>query len=279
MMLNLLFSVSLVLAPVPNVGEAPVLAESLLAAARLESQDAWEAAALYCAAARKGSTEAQYRLGMLYAFGEGVPENRKMAATLFSSAAGQGHVRAQVMLETIRLGASVLPPCILADVKPEKLPPLPVPALPTLNANQQKIARIVQQIAMWHDVDPQFALSIARVESQLNPQALSLKSAQGVMQLIPETAERFNVKDAFNASQNIRGGVRYLRWLLDRYQGNVVLVAASYNAGEKAVDRYRGVPPYPETRDYVAKVMKLYPYAQHKMKQRYISKAQMRPIL
>jgi soluble lytic murein transglycosylase-like protein len=279
MLFSLVFSAAISLAPIPNIGEAPVIKDSLATAAMLESVDAWEAAALYCAAARKGSTEAQYRLGMLYAFGEGVPENRKMAATLFSSAAEQGHVRAQVMLETIRLGASVLPPCILADVKPEKLPVLPVPTLPSLSANQQKIARIVQQIALWHDVDPQFALSIARVESQLNPQALSPKSAQGVMQLIPETAERFNVRDAFNASQNIRGGVRYLRWLLDRYQGNVVLVAASYNAGEKAVDRYRGVPPYPETRDYVEKVMKLYPYAQHKMKQRYISRAQMRPIL
>jgi soluble lytic murein transglycosylase-like protein len=279
MMLSLIFSAALVVAPVPNIGEAPVLTESLAAAAKLESQDAWEAAALYCAVARKGSTEAQYRLGMLYAFGEGVPENRKMAATLFSSAAEQGHVRAQVMLETIRLGASIFPPCMLADIKPEKAPEQQARALPAMSASQQKIARIVQQIALWNDVDPQFALSIARVESQLNPQALSSKSAQGVMQLIPETAERFNVRDAFNASQNIKGGVRYLRWLLDRYQGNVVLVAASYNAGEKAVDRYRGVPPYPETRDYVEKVIKLYPYAQHKMKQRYISKAQMRPIL
>ncbi|WP_115227668.1 transglycosylase SLT domain-containing protein [Iodobacter fluviatilis] len=279
MMLSLIFSTALVLAPVSDVGDAPLLQESLLAAAKLESQDAWGAAVLYCAAARKGSVEAQYRLGMLYAFGEGVPENRKMASTLFSSAAEQGHVRAHAMLETIRLGASVLPPCILSEVKPEKLPELAAPTLPALNANQQKIARIVQQIALWHDVDPQFALSIARVESQLNPQALSLKSAQGVMQLIPGTAERFNVRDAFNASQNIRGGVRYLRWLLDRYQGNVVLVAASYNAGEKAVDRYKGVPPYPETQSYVAKVMKLYPYAQHKMKQHYINKAQMRPVL
>ncbi|WP_293934835.1 transglycosylase SLT domain-containing protein [Iodobacter sp.] len=268
MLFNLIFSAAVALAPVPNMGEAPVWVDSLAAAAKLEPIDAWEAAALYCAAARNGSTEAQYMLGMLYAFGEGVPENRKMAATLFSSAAGQGHVRAQMMLETIRLGASQLPPCILADVKPEKMPEIVQPALPTLSANQQKIARIVRQIALWHDVDPNFALSIARVESQLNPQALSLKSAQGVMQLIPETAERFNVRDAFNASQNIKGGVRYLRWLLDRYQGNVKLVAASYNAGEKAVDRYHGVPPYPETQQYVAKVIRLYPYSQHKQIQR-----------
>ncbi|WP_046353108.1 lytic transglycosylase domain-containing protein [Janthinobacterium sp. B9-8] len=279
MISSLLLGAALLSAPVPNAGEAPVLQESLAAAAKFESLDAWEAATLYCAAARKGSIEAQYRLGMLYAFGEGVPENRKMAATLFSGAAQQGHMRAQNMLETIRLGASALPPCILADIKPEKAPEPPMPPFPELSANQQKIARIVRQIALWHDVDPQFALSIARVESQLNPQALSPKLAQGVMQLIPETAERFNVKDAFNASQNIKGGVRYLRWLLDRYQGNVVLVAASYNAGEKAVDRYRGVPPYAETQEYVAKVIKFYPYAQHKMKQRLISKAQMRPIL
>jgi soluble lytic murein transglycosylase-like protein len=266
MLLHIIFSAALLGQPLANVGEAPIWVDSLAVAAKLESVDPWEAAGLYCAAARNGSIEAQYRLGMLYAFGEGVPANRKMAATLFSGAAGQGHAQALAMLETIRLGASELPPCILADVKPERMPVEARLVLPELNAQQQKVARIVQQIALWHDVDPRFALSIARVESQLNPAALSSRSAQGVMQLIPETAARFNVQNAFNTSQNIRGGVRYLRWLLDRYQGNIVLVAASYNAGEKAVDRYRGIPPYPETQQYVARVLRLYPYTQHRGK-------------
>ncbi len=75
------------------------------------------------------------------------------------------------------------------------------------------------------------------------------------MQLIPETAARFNVRKAFNVGENLRGGLTYLRWLLAYYQGDVVYAVAAYNAGERAVDRYGGVPPYPETREYVRKVL------------------------
>ena len=85
----------------------------------------------------------------------------------------------------------------------------------------------------------------------------------GLMQLIPATAERFNVKNAFNASQNIRGGVEYLKWLLSYYRGNVELAAAAYNAGEKAVDYHLGIPPYPETREYVKRLKKLYSRGTH----------------
>jgi len=81
--------------------------------------------------------------------------------------------------------------------------------------------------------------------------------------LIPATAERFNVKNAFNAAQNIKGGVKYLRWLLSYYRGDVTLAVAAYNAGERAVDRYKGVPPYKETRGYVKKVMGLYQLQRH----------------
>jgi soluble lytic murein transglycosylase-like protein len=85
----------------------------------------------------------------------------------------------------------------------------------------------------------------------------------GLMQLIPATAERFNVKNAFDATQNIKGGLKYLRWLLSYFKGDVQLVAAAYNAGERAVDRYKGVPPYPETRNYVKRVMEFYQRASH----------------
>jgi soluble lytic murein transglycosylase-like protein len=83
------------------------------------------------------------------------------------------------------------------------------------------------------------------------------------MQLIPATAERFNVKNAYNASQNIKGGVKYLRWLLSYFRGDVPLAVAAYNAGEGAVDKYYGVPPYKETKAYVKKVMALYQTNRH----------------
>jgi soluble lytic murein transglycosylase-like protein len=74
------------------------------------------------------------------------------------------------------------------------------------------------------------------------------------MQLIPATAERFDVKDAWDPEQNLRGGMAYLRWLLQRFDGDVWLALAGYNAGEQAVERYKGIPPYPETRDYVDRI-------------------------
>jgi soluble lytic murein transglycosylase-like protein len=232
------------------------------------SHDLWQAAVRYCEAARLGSTEAQYQLGMLYAFGAGVPIQRKYAAALFSMAGQQGHYEAQNMLESIRLESSTLPDCMnSADKQPEK----PIffssaggydidieTKLTRLPKSKTWIVDMVKTMASWYEIDPHFALSIISVESNFEPGARSVKNAMGLMQMIPATAERFNVGDAFNASQNIKGGLKYLQWLLNRYNGDVALVAAGYNAGEGAVDRYRGVPPYPETEQYVARVLRLY---------------------
>ncbi len=114
---------------------------------------------------------------------------------------------------------------------------------------------MVQTLAPAYGVEPQLALAIMKAESNFDPQALSPKNAMGLMQLIPETAERFQVKDAFDPKQNIRGGLAYLRFLLAYFEGDLALVAAAYNAGEGAVERHRGVPPYAETRNYVARVL------------------------
>jgi soluble lytic murein transglycosylase-like protein len=103
-------------------------------------------------------------------------------------------------------------------------------------------------------VDESVVRAIIHAESAFNPRALSRVGAQGLMQLMPDTARRFGVGDAFDAGQNIRGGVQYLAWLLKRFDGNVSLAAAGYNAGEGAVDKYKGVPPYAETRRYVERV-------------------------
>lgn len=103
-------------------------------------------------------------------------------------------------------------------------------------------------------VDEAVIRAIMHAESSYNPLALSRVGAQGLMQLMPATARRFGVTDAFNAGQNIRGGVQYLAWLLKRYNGDLTKAAAGYNAGEGAVDRHGGVPPYNETQRYVQRV-------------------------
>jgi soluble lytic murein transglycosylase-like protein len=104
-------------------------------------------------------------------------------------------------------------------------------------------------------LDPELVLALIEAESNFNPRALSPKNAQGLMQLIPATAERFGVRDAWDPEQNLRGGMAYLRWLLARFKGNVQLALAGYNAGEGAVERHGGIPPYAETRAYVSHII------------------------
>lgn len=241
-------------------------------ASRLEHSNPWQAASLYCTAAREGSTEAQFRLAMLFAFGQGVPEDRAIAASLLALAAQQGHLQATNMLETIQYSAEKLPDCVQSVVNPPRgfatrsVPQFAasnavslVSKLASLPKDRRWLVDMVKSIAKWHNVDPQLALSIVSVESNFQTHARSSAHAMGLMQLIPATAKRFNVKNAFDASENVKGGVKYLRWLLDRYHGNIELVAAAYNAGEGAVDKYNGIPPYKETRDYVKRVLHYYP--------------------
>jgi len=116
-------------------------------------------------------------------------------------------------------------------------------------------AREIRETAERHGVNPDLVEAVIRVESAFNPWAVSRKGAQGLMQLMPRTASALGVRDSFNPQQNIEGGVRHLRYLLDRYPGNVPFALAAYNAGEGAVDSYRGIPPYAETRQYVQKVL------------------------
>jgi soluble lytic murein transglycosylase-like protein len=118
-------------------------------------------------------------------------------------------------------------------------------------------------LAPAYTVAPRLALAVITVESNFDPNARSRKDARGLMQLIPDTATRFRVKNAFDARDNVRGGLAYLRWLLSYYRGEVALAAAAYNAGEAVVDRYHGVPPYPETRSYVQRVLALFGNERH----------------
>lgn len=236
-------------------------------------QGEWKAAGLYCEASRMGSAEAQFRLGMLYAFGRGVPKDRGLGASLFSVAASQGHFEAQKMLETINYTTTQLPRCVMEAVLPEKgAASLAVAQNATggidtyiaaLPESKRWIVDLVSTLAEWNMVDPKLVLSVITVESNFQIKAQSPKAAMGLMQLIPATADRFNVKNAYDATQNIKGGVAYLRWLLSYFRGDVTLAVAAYNAGENAVDRHQGIPPYKETRQYVQKVIGLYGQTSH----------------
>jgi hypothetical protein len=113
----------------------------------------------------------------------------------------------------------------------------------------------IREIAGRHGVDADLVEAVIRAESAFNPRAVSNKGAQGLMQLMPRTASALGVRNVFDPYQNIEGGVRHLRYLLDRYPGNVPLALAAYNAGEKAVDYYRGIPPYTETTQYVQRIL------------------------
>jgi soluble lytic murein transglycosylase-like protein len=116
----------------------------------------------------------------------------------------------------------------------------------------------IEDAARRTAVDPELVHAIIQVESDYNPNAVSRKGALGLMQLIPATAQRFGVENTFDPRQNIEGGVNYLRYLLDLFNGDLALSLAAYNAGENAVRRHQGVPPYSETRQYVRKVTSLY---------------------
>jgi soluble lytic murein transglycosylase len=115
---------------------------------------------------------------------------------------------------------------------------------------------IIRDAARRHQVDVALVKAVIRAESDFVPQAVSPKGALGLMQLMPATAQRHNVWRVFEPRQNVEGGVTHLRYLLDRYGGNLRLALAAYNAGEKAVDAHGGVPPYPETWEYLTRVLR-----------------------
>jgi soluble lytic murein transglycosylase-like protein len=115
---------------------------------------------------------------------------------------------------------------------------------------------MIERAAREHGLHPDLVYAVAAVESSFDPLARSVKGAQGLMQLMPETADRFGVRDAWNPEDNVRGGASFLRYLLDLFEGNLRLALAAYNAGENAVLTQGRIPPYAETRTYVAKIMK-----------------------
>jgi soluble lytic murein transglycosylase-like protein len=235
----------------------------------------------YCKAAMAGDALASYDLGWIYANGRGVERNDAFAAYMFQIAADQGDGPAQRMLQSVGTQRSK-PPCVLeaeaaevrrlakakADAEAARLQ-AEREALDRRyqslidSAERRKIFSIVARLAPEYGIHPALAVALIRAESNFNPAAVSDKNAQGLMQLIPETAARFSVKKPFDPEQNIRGGMSYLRWLLAYFQGDVELAVAAYNAGEGTVDKYGGVPPYPETLGYVRRIREVYSLPSH----------------
>jgi soluble lytic murein transglycosylase-like protein len=141
--------------------------------------------------------------------------------------------------------AAAAPSSLSGTPSPQRLP-------------QAELERIVQETAVRHRVDPALVRAVIAAESGWKPDAISRKGALGLMQLVPGTAGDLGVTNAFDPAQNVNGGVKYLRMLLERYNGDLDKALAAYNAGPGAVDRARGVPNYPETRAYVQKVTNTY---------------------
>jgi TPR repeat protein len=216
-------------------------------------RDYAHALALYCAAADQGHAEAAYNIGWMFLNGRGVTRDEAVGAGWLRLSAERGATHAIRVLR--HLGA--------VEPAPPTGCPEPEPALAATPAAPKKIAEIVARTAPKYQVDPKLVLAIISAESDFHASAVSRRNAKGLMQLMPETASRFGVRNSFDPTQNITGGVKYLRWLLAYFEGDIAKVIAAYNAGEGAVTHYGGVPPFPETRAYLAKVRRLYAAKHH----------------
>jgi len=169
---------------------------------------------------------------------------------LYLTADGSGYVDVSTD-EIDRFERDLSPP---VPVMTHQNPTLPAPS--TAPENSQKLDAVINSIGDLHHIDPDLINSVIHAESGFNPRAVSPKGAQGLMQLMPQTASHLGVANAFDPRANVEGGTRYLRELLERYNFDLIKALAAYNAGPHRVEQYRGVPPYFETRAYVARVVR-----------------------
>lgn len=210
---------------------------------------------LYCDAATMGSAEGFFRIGRILAHGPGYLRNPPRANAYFALAARLGHHGAVENFDRNVESAKLEDDCNKLDIG-SGIDPFDLDGyLLALPPAKRKVASLIRRHADRYGVDVRIALAIALAESNLNPLAVSPKNAQGVMQLIPGTQERFGVRYPFDAEANIKGGLAYLKWLKARFDGDWELIAAAYNAGEGAVERHGGIPPYRETQGYVQRVL------------------------
>jgi len=215
------------------------------------------AIALYCAAAGKGDAMGAFELGWIYANGRGLPRDDALAAAWFRQAAARGDPYAKGMLARLKGVRRVEAICRL----PTEVGPVS-PQLASLSAvspgERKAVEEAVHAMAPGFGLDPQLVLAVIAAESAFDKSAVSPKGAQGLMQLMPQTASRFGVSNAFDPEENLRGGMTYLARLIDQFGGDLDLALAGYNAGEKAVEQYRGIPPYQETQEYVRRIRAVY---------------------
>ena len=264
--------------------EAPDPVQLTTLASRYENgqgfrHDYARARQLYCAAARLGHLPAQRRLAWLYAHGVGAPQDEDLAAAWLKVAAAKGDVQARKFLAFLgNAGPARQPRCTYLSrfdeyaraIIPSSLGGSEIDwsrdaglAKGVSRPSPSQIASWVKQLAPRYGLEPELILSVIAAESNFDPGARSHKNARGLMQLIPDTATRFGVKDITHPIQNLHGGMAYIRWLLAYFQGDLQLALAGYNAGEGAVEKYRGIPPFSETRNYVRKVIRSYGKSTH----------------
>ena len=217
-------------------------------------RDYRRALTLYCEAARRGDPRAFYGIGWMYLNGRGVARDDATAVMWLHKAADRGIPQAANLLQLL----SRVSPAPAQDCpRPVETPRQAVAtALPRASA-PPAIRSVIDETAQHVGINARLLHSVVSVESGFNPQAISPKMAAGLMQLMPATVERFGVHDRFDPRENVRAGAKYLRLLLDKYKGNLTLALAAYNAGEEKVAVYGGVPPYQETKTYVATIKRL----------------------
>jgi soluble lytic murein transglycosylase-like protein len=210
---------------------------------------------LYCDAAVTGSSEGFFRIGRVLAHGPLHLRNPALANAYFAQAAQLGHHAATEHFDPTVSFAPLVDDCSKLEPGLATGPFDLDGYLSALSPARRRVAELIRHHAARYGIEVRIALAIALAESNLNAEAVSPKNAQGVMQLIPDTQARFGVTRPFDAESNIKGGLAYLKWLKARFDGDWSLIAAAYNAGEGAVERHGGIPPYRETEGYVRRVL------------------------